>query len=58
MMLLNRRKTTTKGRKYGNSLSKCGNIMAITTISSIDGVYSILFNADIHVNITYLHIKG
>ena len=42
MMLLNARKTTDKGRKNGNSLSKCGNIMAITTFSSISAVYSIL----------------
>tara|TARA_R110000744_G_scaffold19608_2_gene51663 strand:+ start:523 stop:783 length:261 start_codon:yes stop_codon:yes gene_type:complete len=50
MTLLNRKKKPIKGCKYGNSLSKCGNIMAIATISSINGVYSILFAPDFHRN--------
>jgi hypothetical protein len=58
MVLLKRRKTTTKGRKYGNSVSKCGNIMAMSTISSIDGVYSILFKLDFYANIYAQRDKG
>jgi len=47
MTLLNRKKTTTKGRKSGNSLSKCGNFMAIAIISSVKGVYSILSSTNL-----------
>ncbi|MFT6194225.1 MAG: hypothetical protein ACJASU_001124 [Cognaticolwellia sp.] len=58
MVLLKRRKATTKGRKYGNSASKCGNIMAMSTISSIVGVYSILFKPDFYADIYAQRDKG
>jgi hypothetical protein len=58
MVLLKLRKTTTKGRKYGNSASKCGNIMAMSTISSIVGIYSILFKLGFYADIYAQLDKG
>jgi hypothetical protein len=49
---------TTKGRKYGNSVSKCGNIMAMSIISSIVGVNSILFKSDVYADIYAQQDKG